>query len=50
MISSMSRKGNCWDTQSSMVLNVGFDLTRVGIGATAFVLTCRSEPAFPAHH
>ncbi|MXS81395.1 IS3 family transposase [Nitrosomonas sp. GH22] len=29
---SMSRKGNCWDTQFNMVWNARLDLTRVGIG------------------
>ena len=30
---SMSRKGDCWDTQSKMTLNVRPDLTRAGIGS-----------------
>ena len=30
---SMSRKGDCWDTQSTMALSAAFDLTRAGIGA-----------------
>ena len=29
---SMSRKGNCWDTQSRMALNARSNLTRAGIG------------------
>ena len=29
---SMSRKGNCWDTQSTMALNDRPSLTRAGIG------------------
>jgi transposase InsO family protein len=29
---SMSRKGNCWDTQSKIELNAGPSLTRAGIG------------------
>ena len=33
MRSSMSRKGNCWDTQSTMALSAASDLTRAGIGA-----------------
>jgi len=32
MTASMSRKGNCWDTQSRMALNVGSGLTHAGIG------------------
>ena len=30
---SMSRRGNCWDTQSKMTLNVRPSLTRAGIGS-----------------
>ena len=29
---SMSRKGDCWDTQSRMALNARSNLTRAGIG------------------
>jgi putative transposase len=32
MTCSMSRKGNCWDTQSKIALNAGLSLTRAGIG------------------
>jgi transposase InsO family protein len=32
MAQSMSRKGNCWDTQSKIELNAGPRLTHVGIG------------------
>jgi hypothetical protein len=32
MVCSMSRKGNCWDTQSKIGLNVWPGLTRAGIG------------------
>ena len=32
MKSSMSRKGDCWDTQSKISLSVAFGLTRAGIG------------------
>jgi putative transposase len=32
MICSMSRKGNCWDTQSRMAVNARSNLTRAGIG------------------
>ena len=32
MKSSMSRKGNCWDTQFTMIPNAAFGLTRAGIG------------------
>ena len=32
MKSSMSRKGNCWDTQFKLCLSVAFGLTRAGIG------------------
>lgn len=31
-VGSMSRKGDCWDTQFNMALNAGLDLTRAGIG------------------
>ena len=31
--SSMSRRGNCWDTQSNIELSAAFGLTRAGIGA-----------------
>ena len=33
LVGSMSRKGNCWDTQSTMALSAASDLTRAGIGA-----------------
>ena len=33
---SMSRKGNCWDTQSKLKLNVQPTLTRAGTGEAAF--------------
>ena len=32
MKSSMSRKGDCWDTQSKISLNAVFGMTRAGIG------------------
>ena len=32
MHSSMSRKANCWDTQSNMSWNALLDLTRAGTG------------------
>jgi len=32
MRSSMSRKGNCWDTQSNIRTSAAFGLTRAGIG------------------
>ena len=32
MRSSMSRKGDCWDTQSNISLSAAFGLTRAGIG------------------
>ena len=32
MHSSMSGKGNCWDTQSKISLSAAFGLTRAGIG------------------
>lgn len=31
-VGSMSRKGNCWDTQSKISLSAAFGLTRAGIG------------------
>jgi transposase InsO family protein len=30
--SSMSRKGNCWDTQSNISMSAASGLTRAGIG------------------
>jgi putative transposase len=39
---SMSRKGNCWDTQSNILFERRLGLTRAGIGQAAFALTCRS--------
>jgi len=44
---SMSRKGDCWDTQSIIPLNVQSNLTRAGIGETAFALTCRLDTGVP---
>jgi putative transposase len=44
---SMSRKGNCWDTQSKIRLERRTDLTRVGIGRVALALTCRSGSGVP---
>ncbi|MEJ1334423.1 MAG: IS3 family transposase [Candidatus Sedimenticola sp. (ex Thyasira tokunagai)] len=44
---SMSRKGNCWDTQSTILLNVQSNLTRAGIGEAAFALTCRLDTGVP---
>ena len=42
MRSSMSRRGDCWDTQSKIASERRTDLTRVGVGRAALVLTCRS--------
>lgn len=47
---SMSRKGNCWDTQSNIFFEHQLDLTLAGIGQAAFALTCRSRPAFSEHY
>ena len=44
---SMSRKGNCWDTQSKIRLERRTDLTRAGIGRAASALTCRSGSGVP---
>jgi putative transposase len=44
---SMSRKGDCWDTQSTMASNVRSNLTRAGIGEAAFALTCRLGTGVP---
>ena len=44
---SMSRKGNCWDTQFKMPSNVQSNLTRAGIGEAAFALTCRLDTGVP---
>jgi transposase InsO family protein len=38
---SMSRKGNCWDTQSNIPFEHRPGLTLAGIGHAAFALTCR---------
>ena len=32
LVGSMSRKGNCWDTQSNISPSAAFGLTRAGIG------------------
>lgn len=47
MEQSMSRKGNCWDTQFRMALNVWPNLTRAGIGVITFELTCRLVTSVP---
>ena len=47
MEQSMSRKGDCWDTQFRMALNVWPNLTRAGIGVIAFELTCRLVTGVP---
>jgi putative transposase len=47
MVCSMSRKGNCWDTQSKIRFERRTDLTRAGIGRAAFALTCRSSSGVP---
>lgn len=47
MVTSMSRRGNCWDTQSKMTSNVLLNLTRAGIGELAFALTCRFDQGVP---
>lgn len=47
LIPSMSRKGNCWDTQFIMHPERRTDLTRAGIGQSALALTCRSDPGVP---
>jgi transposase InsO family protein len=47
MRSSMSRRGNCWDTQSKIASERRTDLTRAGIGRTALALTCRSGSGVP---
>ena len=44
---SMSRKGDCWDTQYTMTLNDRPSLTRAGIGQRALALTCRLRPGVP---
>jgi putative transposase len=43
----MGRKGNCWDTQFRMALNVWPNLTRAGIGVVTFELTCRLVTGVP---
>jgi len=47
MRSSMSRRGDCWDTQSKITSERRSDLTRAGIGQAAFALTCRSGSGVP---
>jgi putative transposase len=47
MVQSMSRKGNCWDTQSKIASECRTDLTRAGIGEAALALTCRSDSGVP---
>ena len=32
LVGSMSRRGNCWDTQSNISPSAAFGLTRAGIG------------------
>ena len=44
---SMSRRGNCWDTQYTMMLNDRPSLTRAGIGQRALALTCRLRSGVP---
>ncbi|RRW95750.1 hypothetical protein EGJ56_25510, partial [Pandoraea apista] len=44
---SMSRRGNCWDTQSKIRFERRTDLTRAGIGRAALALTCRSGSGVP---
>jgi putative transposase len=44
---AMSRKGNCWNTQSKTCLERRSDLTRAGIGCAALVLSCRSSSPAP---
>ncbi len=44
---SMSRKGDCWDTQFNMSSNVQPNLTRAGIGEAAFALPCRLDTGVP---
>jgi len=46
LMASMSRKANCWDTQSNIPFERRPGLTRAGIGHAAFALTCR--PGVPA--
>jgi len=36
---SMSRRGNCWDTQSTIHFERWTDLTHAGIGRAALALT-----------
>lgn len=45
MTCSMSRKGNCWDTQTKMPFERWADLTRAATGSTAFALTRRQAAA-----
>ena len=44
---SMSRRGNCWDTQYTMTMNDRPSLTRAGIGQRALALTCRLRSGVP---
>jgi putative transposase len=47
IVQSMSRRGNCWDTQSKIRFERRTDLTRAGIGRAALALTCRSGSGVP---
>jgi putative transposase len=47
IVQSMSRRGNCWDTQSKIASECRTDLTRAGIGQAAFALICRSDSGVP---
>lgn len=46
-VASMSRKGNCWDTQFRILPERRTDLTHAGIGRVALALTCRSGSGVP---
>lgn len=47
IVCSMSKRGNCWDTQSNIASGRQADLTGAGIGEAALALTCRSDSGVP---
>ena len=47
IVCSMSRRGDCWDTQYTMMMNDRPSLTRAGIGQRALALTCRLRSGVP---
>ena len=46
---SVGSKGDSYDTQSRILIERRFGLTRATTGLDAFALTCRSFRSFPEH-